>query len=133
MPGWNVFCDPFATPVTTRSTIESTNISVWMPRFLWLSRLLATAFGTPPMPSWMQAPSGIIPEISSPIALSSSRSGGVGSSSSAASCSTIASTWETCTQPVPCTRGMFWFTSATTYFAFAIAATLVSTFVPRLM
>ena len=132
-PVWNVFFEPFATPVSTRSTIDSTNISVWMPRSRCPIRFFATALGIPPMPSWMHAPSGIISEMILPIAGSSSRTGGGGSSSSGVSFSTMAVTSEMCTQPVPCTRGICGLTSARTIRAFFTADLFRSTLVPRLM
>ena len=133
LPGWNVFREPSATPLSIRSTIESTNISVWMPRLRWPISAFARAFGTPPMPSWIVAPSGTISAISCPIASSSGRSGMSGSSGSGSSCSTMASSSETWTHELPWTRGMWLLTSAITRSAFSIAALWVSTFVPRLM
>ena len=85
------------------------------------------------MPSWIVAPSGTISAMSCPIASSSGRSGISGSSGSGSSCSTIASSSETWTHELPCTRGMWLLTSAMTMSAFSIAALWVSTFVPRLM
>ena len=67
LPRWNVFRDPVTTPCSIRSTMASTNISVWMPSSRCDPRLRATAFGTPPIPSWMVAPWGIIPAIRSPM------------------------------------------------------------------
>ena len=47
------------TPAFIRAMMESDMTSVWQPRSFLEVRLYPTALDTPPMPSWMQAPSGI--------------------------------------------------------------------------
>ena len=66
---------PLMTPILARRIIPLVSISVWTPRSFLVSRAAATALGMPPMPNWMQAPSGTISAISLPMAASFSEKG----------------------------------------------------------
>ena len=59
LPRLRSFAAPVMAPASTRSTTESVNISVWMPRSRFSRRKRAVAAGIAPIPSWSVAPSGI--------------------------------------------------------------------------
>ena len=66
---------PLITPSLASRIMPLVSISVWTPRSFLLSRAAATALGMPPMPSWMQEPSGTMSAMSLPMAASFSVKG----------------------------------------------------------
>ena len=99
--------------------MESTIISVWTPRSFLSRRPWATAFGMPPIPSWIVEPSSTRLAMWLPIA-SSILSGVVaGSAGGALSVSTKKSTSPTWTCVSPNVRGSWGLTSRITVPAFS--------------
>ena len=66
-PRWICFLLLLTAPRAISSTMESVNISVWMPRSCLAHSAAPTASGIAPMPSWIQEPSSMRSAIRPPI------------------------------------------------------------------
>ena len=130
LPRSVAFIDPLITPFSTRGSTPSANISVWIPRFLWLPSCDSTAFGIAPMPICRQAPSSISSAQWRPMASSCSFGCAGMASSSGSSCSTKRSIALSGISASPSAQGTSLFTTAITVSARSMAARVASTEVP---
>ena len=130
LPRLRAFRSPVTTPASTRSTTESVNISVWMPRSFLSVRSWAAAAGIAPIPSWSVAPSGMRSAMYAAIRRSMSPITGRGDSYGGWSHSIARSIWLTWMNDSPSVRGMDGLNWTMTVLAASTAACMASTDVP---
>ena len=132
LPWLMFFLAQVMAPQSTRSIIQSLNISVWTPSSFLSRRNSARACGMRPMPHSIVLPSSTSRAMFCPILRSVSSGSWIGTVMTGSSQGTIMSICPTCRNESPSVRGMQALTWAMTYRALATADFTMSTDTPRL-